>query len=469
MVELVWPVRKFEQFQPSLSKTPPNVIWIVVDALTAEDMSLYGYSLPTTPGLEQITKNWYVFTQAQSSFTCSVGAMPAFMSGRYPYFNQYSWFGDLMNSQDGWMNLASVLKDAGYETWWQGYISPGFYHMGFSFDHLICDQSSTIYQMLDQSWFMPRAVVIPQFPFIPWSLAEIQLFNESEEDFSLCQDLSNLKEVFVNHAEKQPFFFYYHYMGVHGYPYQQGGFLGKFLPVADGLVDAQSEKKVYGAVSPEDQNLVGKLRLRYDEGIVNQDQELNSFINYLKETGIYDSAMIIITSDHGQTFHSDYTSHCTPLISYPETHVPLLIKLPGQTEGIRVDQVVSTIDITPTILDVLGFQYPLSWFDGISLLNPKMEQNRIVFTLHSGGSDLAGMEDAAMDDKLRLIHRQQQYYLYRYQQDPQETINLFEEYRQSNDQDFLRLFSALKNFEQRTLELSQGKNVLEILPVFPQH
>ena len=269
--------------------------------------------------------------------------------------------------------------------------------MGSSFDHLICDQSSTIYQMLDQSWFMPRAVVIPQFPFIPWSLAEIQLFNESEEDFSLCQDLSNLKEVFVNHAEKQPFFFYYHYMGVHGYPYRAGGFLGKFLPVADGLVDAQSQKKVYGAVSPEDQNLVGKLRLRYDEGIVNQDQELDSFINDLKETGIYDSAMIIITSDHGQTFHSDYTSHCTPLISYPETHVPLLIKLPGQTEGIRVDQVVSTIDITRTILDVLGFQYPLSWFDGISLLNPKMEQNRIVFTLHSGGSDLAGMEDVEMN------------------------------------------------------------------------
>ena len=159
----------------------------------------------------------------------------------------------------------------------------------------------------------------------------MKLFDQGQEDMSVCTDLSSLQERILNELSDRPFFFFYHYTGVHGVPYHSGPFLGNFLPKEAGLVDLISQKKIYGEVPPNDQYLVEKLHLRYDEAVLYQDQELGLFINELKNAGIYDSAMIIITADHGQTFHPDFTSHCTPLLSYPETHVPLLIMY---TEGV---------------------------------------------------------------------------------------------------------------------------------------
>ncbi|MEW6273656.1 MAG: sulfatase-like hydrolase/transferase [Bacillota bacterium] len=133
----------------------------------------------------------------------------------------------------------------------------------------------------------------------------------------------------------------------------------------------------------------------YDAKIKLADEEvIGSVIATLKEVGYYDDALIVITGDHGTTLRNecwpfgDYIYDPVDLGDLPNTHsslydvdlkIPLIIKapnLPPQCIGKRIEGQVRSIDIMPTIMDLLGIldkvEVPL---DGESLV-PCMEKLR---------------------------------------------------------------------------------------------
>jgi hypothetical protein len=89
------------------------------------------------------------------------------------------------------------------------------------------------------------------------------------------------------------------------------------------------------------------------------DSVLASLTRRLKERGLWDNALVIVTSDHGEEFreHGNW-DHAINL--YPEKLiVPLLIKLPGQRHGgLRVEGPASHVDLVPTVLSVVGIRGP---------------------------------------------------------------------------------------------------------------
>ncbi|MEZ5170870.1 MAG: sulfatase-like hydrolase/transferase [Acidimicrobiia bacterium] len=87
----------------------------------------------------------------------------------------------------------------------------------------------------------------------------------------------------------------------------------------------------------------------------------------LEELGVYDDALIVVTADHGIAFKPGEPRRLSTELSVPEVAwVPLIVKLPGQTEPVVTDENALTIDIVPTIADVLGIDIPWS-VDGIPL------------------------------------------------------------------------------------------------------
>ena len=102
------------------------------------------------------------------------------------------------------------------------------------------------------------------------------------------------------------------------------------------------------------------------------DRLVGDLIARLRETGAYDKALVIITADHGASYregrHRRQPRPQQQNVS-DVIHVPLLIKLPGQRSGEVVDRIVETVDIFPTILDVLGAKVSLR-LDGHSLIGP---------------------------------------------------------------------------------------------------
>ena len=94
---------------------------------------------------------------------------------------------------------------------------------------------------------------------------------------------------------------------------------------------------------------------------------MEELLRRLDELGIRDNTIIIITADHAEEFYEHgYFRHGRTL--YQEgIHVPLIIYYPKKLEPKRVEETVSTIDIFPTILDILKLDTPED-IDGVSLL-----------------------------------------------------------------------------------------------------
>jgi hypothetical protein len=133
------------------------------------------------------------------------------------------------------------------------------------------------------------------------------------------------------------------------------------------------------------------------------DRLVGELVRRLKATGIYDDSLVVITADHGATFKPD-----RPLLGWSGRGlptilpVPLLIKAPEQHSGRTVEADIQTVDILPTITDLLGMRPPWS-FDGQSALAPGAD--RRTGLLHRPGERplpfTFAASHAALDDALR--------------------------------------------------------------------
>ncbi|MGH3036017.1 MAG: sulfatase-like hydrolase/transferase [Gaiellaceae bacterium] len=98
------------------------------------------------------------------------------------------------------------------------------------------------------------------------------------------------------------------------------------------------------------------------------DRLLGDLLARLDETGLYESSLVVVTADHGISFRPRGSHRATTPDNLQDlAFVPLFVKAPGQREGAVVDYHVQTIDILPTIADVLGIRIPWQ-IDGRSAL-----------------------------------------------------------------------------------------------------
>lgn len=113
------------------------------------------------------------------------------------------------------------------------------------------------------------------------------------------------------------------------------------------------------------------LQLRYADAL------LGKFFDRLHSLDIYDQALIVVTADHGIAFDAQRPSRgASPDTVDQVMWTPLLIKAPDQKDGAVVDTPARTIDILPTIAEILGFE-PDAPFDGQSLLRESIEAEEV--------------------------------------------------------------------------------------------
>ena len=91
------------------------------------------------------------------------------------------------------------------------------------------------------------------------------------------------------------------------------------------------------------------------------DRVLGAIVQRLRNYGIYQKAMVAVVADHGAAFIPGQSRR---LLSRGNAgwilRVPLFVKLPDQRHGRIISHPVRTIDLLPTIADVLGIQHPLA-------------------------------------------------------------------------------------------------------------
>jgi hypothetical protein len=142
------------------------------------------------------------------------------------------------------------------------------------------------------------------------------------------------------------------------------------------------------------------------------DRELGELLRHLKRTGLFDKSLIVVTADHGVAFNVGQRDRRTITRENAEqiASIPLFVKAPGQSDGTVNRGYVETVDIVPTIFDVLNVR-PLVRMDGRSAFSPEAQrrrgvrilQRRTFKPLRFTAAEWERGKAAAVERKLRLF------------------------------------------------------------------
>jgi arylsulfatase A-like enzyme len=331
----------------------PDAVLVLVDTLRADYLGCYGFEGDVSPRLDALAREGVLFERCFAQAPWTKPSVASLLTSLPPEIHGVTthegWFGE--RAQDGGvpapvrrtevlpegaLTLAEALRDQGYATaafvanpW----IRPdqGFAQGFETFEEI---------ESKDGADILARA--------LPWL--------EARED-------------------RRPLFLYLHFMDVHG-PYASG-------PAGDADFAAVGASPSLGephTIEGRDwRRIPGYLRQvpwfetpearerrtwrgRYAAGVRAFDRHLGALVDELARAERLDRTLLAVTSDHGEELlERELWDHGEALFD-AELHVPLVLRLPGKARaGERVEALVSTIDVAPTLLGELGVPAAPAW------------------------------------------------------------------------------------------------------------
>ena len=316
------------------SSSRRNIILISLDTLRADHLGCYGYGRPTSPNTDSLARDSAVFlnTFASSPWTLPshVSIMTALNTINHQVYARENELDSFVHT------LAEFLKTKGYFNvafTGGGYVS-GFYGFDRGFDSY-------------------RVTARP----LARDAAE-DLYSETSRWLEDNQDKS--------------FFLFLHTYQIHD-PYDSPESYNKLFREPSDALTVMDEARlgIYHAnrFRPLDEDTRRNLVNLYDGEIRHTDEALiGPLLEKLRALSLYDRTMIILTSDHGEEFFEHKAWLHTHSVYNEVIKVPLLIKYFGSRyAGRKIEDIVRSVDILPTILEEAGIRYPKKNFDGQSL------------------------------------------------------------------------------------------------------
>ncbi|MBI4707219.1 MAG: sulfatase-like hydrolase/transferase [Candidatus Omnitrophica bacterium] len=373
----------------------PNIIVVVMDALTALDMQLYGYHRPTTPFIAEWAKDAIVFNRAYSTSNWTTPSTMSILTGQRPWTHRVWYLAENHPVSFYKNNLPDILREHGYAVY--GFAQNNYAHpktLGMKDAFIIRDEVDTFW--ISPTWLIDKSVefylkrpIVAKWIFIDNPLVSpfnIKLFRFPYYITSIRPETvyNRFLDVIAGKTE-QPFFAYIHVYPPH-FPYNpRATYMGAFGDAEElNTPEKQINSSLIGTYyKPDTQRKVNILRKRYDEFILDADNEFKIFMERLSEKTDMSNTVIIFTSDHGESFSNGYVSHGEFELYESLVRVPLVIKTPRTTKTLTAEMPVEQIDIAPTILELADIPVP-EWMEGRSLvpvLEGKTHEPRPVFSM----------------------------------------------------------------------------------------
>jgi arylsulfatase A-like enzyme len=330
--------------QRSTWPRPRNVIFIVIDALRADHLGAFGYERDTTPHLDRLAEEGFVFSRAYSASSWTLPAVASYMTSVYPTVHGLTRAPTddvFLALPDGFTTLAESLRAHGLRT----------------------------AAITSQPWISDRTGLTQGFDESRW-VAHASLPDESR---ILADELIE----WVDLHQDEPFFLYAHFMGPHS-PYDvPSEHTGRFtagleVPASVAefhrLYEFESESDAYRTIVEQarrdglTRDDVEYLRAEYDEKLAFTDASIGHLLGHMRDRGVLDESLVIVTADHGEAFYEHGTIFHGQHLYEEIVRVPLILRLPGGLEeSRRIDEIAELIDLYPTIHELLGLPIP----DGI--------------------------------------------------------------------------------------------------------
>ncbi len=356
----------------------PNILFIVVDTLRADSLSCYGYEKIKTPNIDSLAHNGVLFEHAISQAPWTLPSMASLFTSFYPSVhngekrrtsktpNIPSTSYSKINGNITW--LPEILKNAGYQA--QAFIVNPVLAQSFGFSKGYDEFFNLMYPSTDDKSKKRRAFL--------WTYllgTEIISENVFYKTFVAKNENTTITQRTINWLEaskQKPFFLWVHYLDPH-FPYERdkiynlaSSYNGRLKD--EGFVRTLDKFFIWLGkynLTTADKNY---LKLIYDEEIMFVDEEIGLILKKLKELGIDNNTLIVLTSDHGEEFwEHNYYEHGHSL--YQElVHVPMIFYYPKKfPKGLKITSQVRSIDVMPTILEMLSIRHDLN-MQGESLL-----------------------------------------------------------------------------------------------------
>lgn len=325
----------FEEDQESevASTEKPNIIVINIESLRYDRLPCNGYSRNTTFYLCQFADKSTQYKNAYTGGEWTPLGITGTETGLYPFEIKMNW-GSMGTIPESIHTSAEYLEEDGYE----------------------------IYGNIPQK-------LIPGIE---------QGFNRTINEST--REVGDGKFLQILESNEESVYIRYHYLPTHS-PYTAP--MRKQMIENNYTPEFVNNKSVVRKIDDsrtfnrsENPNLTRNL---YDESIRVADRNfIRQVLSQIRNSGEYNQTMIIITSDHGEMLGEEEEWGHGNKMHYEEVlHVPLIVKYPGQKEGREKQEVVSTVDILPTILEEAGIDYNETKKSGVPLTDTR--ENRKVF------------------------------------------------------------------------------------------
>lgn len=311
-----------------------NVIVVAYDALQAAHVSHLGYPRETTPMLDKLAREGISFSNAISAAPWTVPSYMSIFTGLYPsehkVVNKFSvftkdkkTFSHLKELSPGVQTLAEVFKENGYAT--GGFTGDAGVHSQFGYNQ------------------------------------GFDVFTD-EVPFGSMENSANHALEWLEKNKDNKFFMFLHGYDSHGQFKTPEKYNGKFMPTdyAGAYKGTNEEQRVLrekgladGALDLSEDDVAFWLGW-YDSKIRDADDRFSRFWDEFESMGIKNKTIVVILSDHGTEFY-EHKRFDHGFSLYDElVHVPLVFVVPGLENKKIISDQVSTIDVAPTLFDVLG-------------------------------------------------------------------------------------------------------------------
>lgn len=380
------------QSTPSSDAGRPNILWVVWDTVRADHLSLYGYQHPTTPKLEEWSKQARVFENVISTASTTVPSHAAMFTGLLP--NEHGANDIHRWLDEGHHSVAERLSEVGYQTF-----------LWAANPHIAMEENF-------QQGF--------DVEFHPWDPATrkeaISIVTKKAVGDRSARNVAGLKETIEvrpwatkaagelaerglltwlrKRDEDRPWFAFVNYMEAHRPLIPSREARLKMMNEEDASLSYVIDRSwvpmwsyVFGLrdYTPKQLKIMSST---YDATLTELDLLFSNLLTSLEEQGVLDNTVIILTADHGEHLGEHHMLDHQYSLYRPLINVPLVIHYPKRFAAGRDTNPVMNFDLFPTVLELAGVD---SKIDGNressakSLLHPdpnrqRMSQYPSVFT-----------------------------------------------------------------------------------------
>ncbi len=385
----------------------PNILVITIDTMRADHLGCYGYFRDTSPHIDALAKESIVFENCNTPMAQTLPTHTSIFTSVYP--REHGIVANI--AQTGGMYKPSpVLQTFATAIGKQGYLTAGF---------VSAEPVKKIGGLAAgfAKWYEP-------------------------DDKKVEADWTNRKifEWIDAGGLKEPFFMWVHYFDPHAKYEPPAPYDTMFTDdekldkhMADRAIGQAAAKERFGKerAGKDNQSRVMKSKESinlYDGEVRWTDANIGKLLAKLKEKGVWDKTIIVLTGDHGEGLgQHNLTGHGN--VWREQIHVPFIARVPGQSPR-RVPTPATSVDILPTVL-AMAPSIPSTEFlkqaSGVNVLSGGLDANRPLYA-QLPGSHTVMVHALTVGDWRFIRHPAKGDMLFNLKDDPFELSNLVEKF-----------------------------------------